>query len=405
VFAIQAEFRQKLRELGAQPQDEAGRFRTMLANAANTEDRDAVDDALADRAFAIAARGEHDQADPEREAAAQRLVDFARAGKTLREAWADWMLSCDLTPGTKAKYGRAFEELLSFLDVRDAVPNAVTGEQARGYVDWLNTKATNAKGEPLDPETKRARALALSSFWRYLEHSQLVPHGFNPWPGHVFTGARQKARQEKKERAFCREEMLALIHGPERDEGSTYTKRTMLELHVLGFYTAARLDELCSRRIGDFDRVKGGYVMHIRDAKTPDGLRDLPVLHPIPVAVIRERIGKRKDGFLFAELAPGGPDNKRSWQVQKAMGRYRRILELPMGVNFHSTRRTFATVMERRGVNQQWATRYFGHKPEGMMAAVYAQVSPENLRKVALEVRYPAKVEQALRKALSVQKK
>src|SRR5439155_10291304 len=122
--------------------------------------------------------------------------------------------------------------------------------------------------------------------------------------------------------------------------------------------TGARLDELCSRRIGDFDRVKGGYVMHIRDAKTPDGLRDLPVLHPIPVAVIRERIGKRKDGFLFAELAPGGPDNKRSWQVQKAMGRYRRILELPMGVNFHSTRRTFATVMERRGVNQHWATRY-----------------------------------------------
>ena len=60
----------------------------------------------------------------------------------------------------------------------------------RAYVEWLNTKAKNAKGEPLDPETKQGRVGALSSFWRdYLEHHQLVPKGSNPWRGHTFTEA------------------------------------------------------------------------------------------------------------------------------------------------------------------------------------------------------------------------
>ena len=403
VFEIQAEFRRKkLHEPGAQPQDEAGRFRAAFANAATEEERELIDDLLVDRADEIAPSGEDQPADPRRLAEALRFLSFARADKTLREAWADWMHTCDLTPGTKKKYARAFDELLSFLSVRDTVPNAVTAEQARAYVDWINTKATNAKGEPLDPETKRARALALSSFWRYLAHSQLVPHGFNPWRGHAFTGARQKARQEKKERAFTPEEMLALIHGPERGEGATYSKHTILQLHALGFYTGARLDELCSRRVEDFEKIKGGYLMRIREAKTPDGVRDLPVLHPIPVAVIRERIGKRKDGFLFTEFVSGGPDEKRSWQIQKAMGDYRRTLGVPEGVNFHSTRRTFATVMERLAINHVWAQRYFGHRPHDLMAAVYAAVAPESLRKVAQVVKYPAKVETAFRKALAI---
>jgi integrase len=329
-------------------------------------------------------------------------VDFARAGKTLREAWADWMLACDFTPGTKAKYGRAFDDLLSYLSVPDVVPSAVTYEQAAAYVAWLNTKATNAKGEPLDPETKQGRAMALSSFWGHLEQGQLVPRGSNPWRNHSFTGARQKARRQKDERPFTPEEMLALIGGPERGDNSTYTKRTMLQLHALGFYTGARLDEICARTVDDFDKCKGGYVMHIRESKSPAGVRSLPILHSIPVAVIRERIGKRKGGLLFTEFVAGGPDGKRSWQIQKAMGDYRRTLGFPKGVNFHSTRHSFATVMEKYGVDPRWVERYFGHKPPGLIGKVYAKGAEESLRKVAQAVKYSGTVERAFAKALGV---
>src|SRR6185503_19319627 len=50
VHAIHAEFRQQVREHGAQPQDEASRFRSLLAKAKTTEERDAIDEHLADRA-------------------------------------------------------------------------------------------------------------------------------------------------------------------------------------------------------------------------------------------------------------------------------------------------------------------------------------------------------------------
>jgi integrase len=334
---------------------------------------------------------------------AKRFADVAYlgAGKTLREVWADWMLTCDLTPGTKAKYKRAFDEFLSFLAVPDTVPNAVTFEQTRAYVDWLNTKATNAKGEPLDPETKQGRALALASFWKHLEQTQRVPRGLNLWHGHVFVGARDKGRQQQKEREFTPEEMLMVVDGPERGDGATYTKRTLLQLLALGFYIGARIEEICSRKVEDFDNIKGGYLMHVRDAKTRAGVRDLPILHAIPVAVIRERIGKRKDGFLFDEFVPGGPDNKRSWQVDKAMNDYLRDdLKLPKGVRFHSTRHSFATRMEECTVDTRWAARYFGHSVPGLMGKRYSHAKV--LREVAHAIRYPAKVERAFAKALAI---
>ena len=71
-------------------------------------------------------------------------------------------------------------------------------------------------------------------------------------------------------------------------------------------------------------------------------------------------------------------------------------------MRFHSTRNTFATITERLGIDSLWCTRYFGHKPQGMMSGLYAGVSPESLRKVAQEIRYPAKVERAIREALGI---
>lgn len=386
-----------------EPRDvhQAGALRRMVVDARTSVDPDDAD--LTERLVVDELERIEERHGPE---IARQVADIAYlgSGKTLLEAWLAWMPTCDFTPGTQAKYRRALDDLLSFLALPDAAPGTITAERAQAYVDWLNTKATNPKGEPLDPETKQGRVAALSSFWRqYLEPRKHVPKGSNPWRGHEFTGARQKARQaHEARRAFTADEMLALINGPARGENSTYSKRTMLELYALGFYTGARLDELCARRIGEFEVIPKGYTMHIRESKSQAGVRSLPIVHRIAVAVIRQRIGKRTDpaAFLFAELIPGGADNKRSWQVQKAMGDYRRVVGLPPSVTFHSTRHSFATRMEEAGVDSRWAERYFGHTVPGLMGGRYSHA--DTLVKVAQAIKYPMNVEKDLRRALGM---
>ena len=399
VALIKQEFRARERTAaGALPADirEALEHRDALRAASDDKTAEILDGLIRDRAYVIEAKAGEDRA------LNFAAIAFDTKGKTLREAFGDWLDAEEFRGGTKAKYTRALEELLSYLDVSDAVPMAVTMERARGYVDWLNTKGKTPKGTPLDPATKRARVNALSGFWKYMERRQLVPHEVSLWTRHEIAGSRQKRREVPKERPYKAEEIIALCDGPERKENAHYTKRTAIELTALGLYTGCRLEELCVRTLVEVEPIKGGYMLHIRDAKSAAGNRDLPVVHPIAVAVIKRRIGKRTDPreYLFADFVPGGPDNKRSWQVQKALGDYRRDVGLPPGVNFHSTRKSFATRMEELRVDQRWAERYFGHKPPGIMAKVYSR--PEVLLNVAKAIKYPAPVEKALRTALGV---
>lgn len=407
VLQIKREFRDKLRAAtGAMPSDVrlALGLRDDIRKLHRSDDADdqrnleALEGVVTDRAYDIAEKGGTERAK------AFATIALDTKGKTLQEAFAEWIGVEGFQGGTCAKYRRAFDEVLGHFGLPDALPSFVTAERVRGYVEYVNTKAVTPKGAPLDPATKRARLNAMSGFWRWMESVDLAPAGSAAfWRGHVIAGARAKARQVVKERPYKDAEIIALCEGPERRPNATYSKRTMIELTALGLLTGARLEELCARTLGDIEAVKGaGYVLHIRDAKTPSGNRSLPIRHAIAVAVIKRRIGKRSDpnAYLFAELVPGGPDRKRSWQVQKSLGDYRRELGLPEGVNFHSTRRSFATRMEELGVEERWAERYFGHKPKSLIGSIYSK--PQVLDDVAKAIKYPAPIERALRAALGL---
>ena len=100
---------------------------------------------------------------------------------------------------------------------------------------------------------------------------------------------------------------------------------------------------------------------------------------------------------LFPECRPGGPDNKLSWHVQKALGRDRDRLSFGPETDFHSTRRTFMSMMENSGADVVHVQRYVGHRVPTLMHSVYSDgASRESLLKVAHCVRYTAKVEQVL---------
>ena len=95
------------------------------------------------------------------------------------------------------------------------------------------------------------------------------------------------------------------------------------------------------------------------------------------------------------------PDNKASWHVSKALGRFRDGLGFDRQVDFHSTRRNWSTLMENApGLPVVWVQRYIGHRVPTLMHSVYSDgASRESLLKVARAVRYSAPVEAALKLA------
>lgn len=415
VAQLKAEFRAKERRSSAAMDArslEAARWREAIRNAdpfspeeGEDSERDLLLSLLVDEAEEIEQR--------EGIEAAKRFFDEATdiEGKFARRAFEAWMEESEgeIREGTRLKYRLAFNELINFLGGQDLPLDRITRKEAQRYVDWLNKEAKSAKGGgPLSERTKRDRVQALGSFWKdWVLRRGLTVSRVNPWHGLKITGKRRPGDNEGKKRPFTDDEILRLINGPELPQGkrTVHTKRTLTELLALGLYTGARLEELCARKLGDLAPKDYGYDFSITEAKSEAGIRTIPITHPIPVAILRRRIGKRTDpeAQLWEGLSPGGPDRKYSAAVQKALGRYRDRVGLPSEADFHSTRRSFATRLLNKGVAGVARDRYFGHKSEALADNTYAGETPQLLLKVAQAISYPEEIEEALRRELGIE--
>jgi integrase len=301
--------------------------------------------------------------------------------------------SPDITEGTKKKREQVLAELLKFMKVEDCLPQRVTEAKAVAYVDWLN--ATD-----LGYSTKQDRLSTFQTIWRFLAMKRQVPKGQNPWTEHELTGRkRATATDEGAKRGWKDAELAKLFAAPDESRAVHYSRRLFRELYTLGLTTGMRLDEIVSIRPGVVEVVRGAYWIAIESSKTDAGVRTIPVVHKAAAAILKRRLAAQKNPAksIFPECRPGGPDNKLSWHVQKAMGRDRDRLGFGPEVDFHSTRRTFLTIMDNAGADVVHVQRYVGHKVPSMMHSVYSDGSNRaNLLKVARAVKYPAKVEAAL---------
>ena len=385
------------------------RERIQTLRAALAESQDGGDEDTTDQKVqgAIKAHFEAIEEQQGREAAKAALGMAAQTKRhTLLDALKEWNAGDDVRDSTKGKRMQTVKELVGFLRVPDCLPAFVTDANAVAYVGWLNAGA-------LGYSTKQDRLSTLSAMWRYLERRREVPGNANPWGNHEVTKkstgkAPTKAAVEK--RGWHEAEVLKLFSAP--DTNSAHYKRALFrELYALGFISGMRLDEIVSLRPEVIEAIvrpkaKGavGYWLRIEASKTGAGVRTIPVVHPAAVAILTVRLALQKEptASLFPECRPGGPDNKLSWHVQKALGRDRHRLGFGPEVDFHSARRTFMSMMENSGADVVHVQRYVGHRVPTLMHSVYSDgASRESLLKVARAVKYNPKVEVVLAEAVT----
>jgi integrase len=276
-------------------------------------------------------------------------------GETLTDLHDRWLASSDYKESTKAGHRKALKEVLEYLRNEDARPGDVSLKVAVAFIDHELTKRSLAH------TTIRDRLVSLGGFWKWMASRGAVPASMNPWAGHKIS-RKQHIGTRPGKRAYTDEELLRLLGGNDSVRGwPTYSY--LPDLIVLGLFTGAREEELCSLTAGQIEEHRRGYLLNITDAKTKAGIRYVAVAHGAPAAVLKRRLkGRRAEDQMFPELKPGGLDLKLSSSAVKAYGRYRRTCEVPDGTDFHSFRRNVITVLEHARVDQVEIARFVGHK-------------------------------------------
>jgi integrase len=311
---------------------------------------------------------------------------------TLAELMDKWMGLSDYKASTKAGHRKALAEVLAFVGNQYATPSDITRVVAMAYLDTDLTQRKPA----LAHNTIRDRLVSLGGFWGWMASRDAVKAGVNPWTGHKISKEQHKGRSPAK-RAYTDTELVKLLDGNETVKAwPTYSY--LPDLIVLGLFTGAREDEICSLRAQDVELSRGQALMHVRDSKTKAGVRFVGVTHAAPLAVLKRRLkGIQGDTQVFPELKPGGLDKKLSSSAVKAYGRYRRACGVPDGTDFHSFRRNVITVLEAAGVGQVAIARFVGHKVGTMAGDTYsAGGSRAGALETAKKVRYGVKLETAV---------
>jgi integrase len=231
------------------------------------------------------------------------------------------------------------------------------------------------------PATINRIISSLSSFWAWMVDRGLAEA--NPWGRQ---GVKRRNGTTRTKRPYTAGELVKLLQAdPVTIIGPRYGG-AIRDLLRLGLLTGARLDELCELQAADVDPK--AKTISIRQGKTEAARRTIPVHRAIWPIVVR-RVEGAKGGPLFPELAPGGPDHKRSWHASKRFTVFRRSVlgDGDSTVDYHSLRRTFATYLDHaqgrsKAIYPSLIAQLMGHEKPNLALSAYSGGSlVDHLRK------------------------
>ncbi len=215
----------------------------------------------------------------------------------------------------------------------------------------------------------------LIEYWNWCQiNGRLPKEAESPFTG--FIQPKPKGKQARLERNAWPVAMVeTLFTSPVWTGSKSYHRRAVAGtlifrdarfwVPLIGRLTGAREDEICSRTVGDIVMIDGIACLSIRDSKTPESDRDLP----IPEVLLRMGFmeyrchGRQPDEPLFPELIPQGVGSRRSAAFSGWFTEYRRRIDCyVLLVDFHSFRHNVSTDLSNLpGLNTGWADEITGH--------------------------------------------
>jgi integrase len=277
--------------------------------------------------------------------------------------------------------GRAADLFEAHQDARGIRKSTVAAQVrvVRLFLDWSGdlevTKITRKlaaqwveeKIMKLDaaPKTKSEHIAAMVTFFNYLTRAGHF-EALNPFSGqkeHIRGSKRANGECKKTPRPWSGAELEKLAALPEGD--------AFRDVGLLCVWTGMRTDEAASLTV-DAVNLEEKYLV-VREGKNANARRYLPIHSAIVPAVKRmvARAENAKRRHLF-DLKPTGADKKRA----PALRAYRRMDHLfPQRdelLTAYGLRHTFATALERAGIDQTMRSRLLGHVPSDLASNTYS---------------------------------
>lgn len=294
--------------------------------------------------------------------------EFQQSIKELSEEWTNWV-------GDKRdhKYVSAMatyvKALIAFLG-RDDLPSNVTSGQAQLFIDALleSGKAAN---------TVTHYKSKLQELWRWALTREKA-QGTNPWLNTKVEASKKKSKPEHY-RNFTDTELETILSRTEYDKLNTSTWVYPYALHMLPMllpFLGTRLSELALAKKEQFVEVDGRMFFEVREGKTVNAQRIVPVC-PAIKTMVTDAIDKAGGSeWLFPEIGNaviGANEavNSISSKFGKLTKGFKKVEGYKTGL--HSFRGHFATALEQVGCPEEIATKLAGHKQLSLTYNLYSK--------------------------------
>ncbi|MQX54667.1 site-specific integrase [Alcanivorax sediminis] len=218
-------------------------------------------------------------------------------------------------------------------------------------------------------KTKKQHLFAGNSFWKWAikkdktfkQHHQ---EQANPFENHDFEEIRGVRKKERK--AFT----VADIQKLHQSAQALPRRQALADLIALGAYTGARIEELCQLKVSDLINDDGVDCLYIRDGKTSNAERIVPV-HRVLKPLIK-RLTKEADGDFLLPASGKNKYGKRSDSLSKQFGRLKKSLGYGEEHVFHSLRKSFITLLQNNDIPGLTIASIVGHETGTITFDVYS---------------------------------
>lgn len=244
------------------------------------------------------------------------------------------------------------------------------------YIQEVDQKAAQAwlanvvKTEGLTAKTATRLLSFVRGYWKHLKSEGIVTE--EPFVGLTMPPT---ARRSGSWLPFTPAQVVALEKRARAKDGE------LADLIVLGMWTGARIEELCSLKIEQVDFEAQAFT--VVDAKTSAGNREVPI-HSRLLPKLKELAGERTEGYVLADLTPN-KFGDRSNAVGKRFGRLKKAAGFGAQHVFHGIRKCVSTQLENALVPEGISADLLGHEKPTITYGLYSGGASLEVKRTALE--------------------
>jgi len=221
------------------------------------------------------------------------------------------------------------------------------------------------------PATLGQHLMSGTAFWKWATKYDVAwreeyKDKANPFLGHDIPqgGGSELAGQDRE--IYTQDDALKLRQAA-LDNGDT----PLADLIVLGWYTGARIEELCRLSKDSVITVDGIKCFDFPKSKSKASKRVVPI-HPSLISTVERLCKDSADTFLIP-IKSDGPYGKRSHAISKAFSRLRTAAGFSKLHVFHSFRHTVVTLLIRADVPEHLAKELVGHETGSVTHDIYSK--------------------------------